>query len=157
MHRTSSACAEKTQRSLSLGVWNRKGSFAYSKNAHWPCHILCPKVWRWPDRGSNPLPVAQEQPSLRYQSPAHCDLNPRLLVSDTTFSFLSGLWRVGSGRPGPDYGVNANRKPLSGAPCLGHWAELGLLTTLKCTSKTFTVCSSGFLMLDLGLRIQHHS
>ena len=44
MHRTSCACAERTQRSLSLGVWNRKGSFAYSKNAHWPCHKL---YWKW--------------------------------------------------------------------------------------------------------------
>ena len=32
--------------------------------------------------------TAQEQPSLRYQSPAHCDLNPRLLVSDTTVKII---------------------------------------------------------------------
>ena len=46
-------------------------------------YVLCPKVWGWPDRGSNNEPAsggatAQEQPSLRYQSPAHCDLYPRL-------------------------------------------------------------------------------
>ena len=50
MHRISSAFAERTQRSLSLGVWNSEGSFAFSKNAHCPCHLCfmhCGQTQMW--------------------------------------------------------------------------------------------------------------
>ena len=58
--------------------------------------------------------TAQEQPSLRYQSPAHCDLNPRLLVSDTSLLAVHAIetqWhglKVGSVHTLPQ---KASRRP----------------------------------------------